>query len=545
MTSERARNRNALEEVVMKMLGLSSALVATACLSLSQPVHAQTTPQKLGKVHFETSCTPAAAAAFDQGMLYQHSFWYRASQIEFNKALQADPGCGIAWWGIALSLLWNPHIAPPAKNLADGAAALEKAREAGTRTQREGDYITALSAMYTNFDTVDHHTRVLNYMHAMEQLAAKYPDDDEAQILYAISLNVGASPTDKTYANQLKGAAILERIWVRQPDHPGIAHYLIHLYDTPALAERGIAAARRYSQVAPDSPHALHMPSHIFTRVGLWRESIDSNIAAVRAARESKEAADQLHAEDYEVYAYLQLGQDAQAKAVIDDMQTVPASNETFLAAAYALAASPARYMVERGDWKGAAALQVRPGPMPHILAITWFAKGLGAARSGDTALAQTAITQLTSLRDRLREKQDAYWSGQVDIQAKIVTAWMQLATGQQQAALQTMADAADAEDATEKHPVTPGQLAPARELYGAMLLQVGRPQEALAAYQATMHKEPNRLNALLGGANAAAEAGHADEAKQYFAAAAAQASDASVDRPEIVKARAFLASSK
>src|ERR1700722_3800219 len=299
------------EDVMAKLVGPLSALVATACVSLSQPVLAQAVDQKLGKVHFETSCAPEAAAAFDQGMLYQHSFWYRASQREFNKALKADPGCGIAYWGIALSLLWNPHTAPPVKNLADGAAALAKGKEVGAKTDRERDYIAALSVMYADYGTVDHRTRVLNYMNAMEQLASKYPDDDEAQIDYAISLNVGASPTDKTYGNQLKGAAILERIWDRQPEHPGIAHYLIHLYDTPALAEKGITAARRYAKVAPDAPHALHMPSHIFTRVGYWRESIDSNTASARSAAESKEPGDQLHAMDYEVYALLQLGQDA------------------------------------------------------------------------------------------------------------------------------------------------------------------------------------------------------------------------------------------
>ena len=249
--------------------------MAAAGVFLSQPVQAQAEDQKLGKVHFETSCSPEAAAAFDRGMLYQYSFWYRASQREFNKALTADPGCAIAYWGIALSLLWNPHLAPPVKNLADGAAMIAKGKEIGARTERERDYINALSAMYADFDKVDHHTRVLNYMKAMEQLAAKYPDDDEAQIDYAITLNVGASPSDKTYANQLKGAAILEKIWVRQPDHPGIAHYLIHLYDTPALAGKGIEAARRYAKLAPDAPHALHMPSHIFTRVGYWQELID------------------------------------------------------------------------------------------------------------------------------------------------------------------------------------------------------------------------------------------------------------------------------
>ncbi len=248
---------------------------------------------------------------------------------------------------------------------------------------------------------------------------------------------------------------------------------------------------------------------------------------------------------DYQVYAYLQMGQDARAKAVLDEMATVQVTNATFLAGAYALAASPARYAVERGDWKAASAMEVRPSTLPYITAIAWFGKGLGAARSGDTAQAQAAIAQLVTLRDLLSEKKDAYWSEQVDIQSRIVTAWVQLAMGQQDDALKTMSGAADAEDKTEKHPVTPGQLEPARELFGAMLLQVGKPAEALAAYEATMHKEPNRLNATLGAANAAVAVGDSVKAKQYFAAATALASDASVNRPEIAKARAFLASAK
>src|SRR5471030_3277403 len=423
---------------------LLPALVAAACVSLSQPVLAQAVDQKLGKVHFETSCTPDAAAAFDRGMLYQHSFWYRASQRSFEAALKADPGCGIAYWGIALSLLWNPHTAPPAKNLAEGAAAISKGKEVGARTERERDYLTALSAMYTDYDKVDHRTRVLNYVKAMEQLAAKYPSDDEAQIHYALALNVGASPSDKTYANQLKGAAILEKIWERQPDHPGIAHCLIHLYDTPALAERGLTAARRYAKVAPGAPHALHMPSHIFTRVGYWQESIDSNAHSARAAKADSEAADQLHAMDYEVYAYLQLGQDARAKAVIDEMMTVKGISETFQPGPYALAASPARYAVERGNWKAAAALEVRPSALPQVTAITWFAKALGAARSGDTAQTEAAIAQLVVLRDALREKKDAYWSEQVDIQAQMATAWLLFAAGRKDEALAKMSAAAD-----------------------------------------------------------------------------------------------------
>lgn len=522
-----------------------AVLTAGVGLLLTQQVQAQAVDQKLGKVHFETSCSPEAAAAFDRGMLYQHSFWYRASQREFNNALAADPGCAIAYWGIALSLLWNPHLAPPVKNLADGAAMIAKGKEVGAKTERERDYINALSAMYTDFDTVDHRVRVQNYLKAMELLAAKYPDDDEAQIDYAITLNVAASPSDKTYANQLKGAAILERIWVRQPDHPGIAHYLIHLYDTPALAQRGIEAARRYAKVAPDAPHALHMPSHIFTRVGYWRESINSNIASARSAAESKEPGDQLHAMDYEVYAWLQLGQDARAKAVVDEMMMVKVPNGTFLAAAYALAASPARYAVERGDWTAAASLELKPSALPYITAITWFGKGLGSARSGDTMHAQEAIMQLTASRDLLREKKDGYWSEQVEIQAQIVTAWTQLASGHRDEALKTMSRAAAAEDETEKHPVTPGQLAPARELYGAMLLQAGKPADALVAYEAVMHKEPNRLNATLGAGEAAAAVGDKTKAQRSFAAATALASNSSVDRPEIVNARAFLATTK
>jgi hypothetical protein len=522
-----------------------SALVATVGASLSQPVLAHTVDEKLGKVHFETSCTPAAAAAFDQGMLYQHSFWYSASQRAFNEALEADPKCGIAYWGIALSLLWNPHAAPPAKNLAEGAATIAKGQEVGAATERERDYLTALSAMYADYEKVDHRTRVLNYAKAMEQLAAKYPNDDEAQIHYALALNVSASPTDKTYANQLKGAAILETIWTRQPDHPGVSHYLIHLYDTPALAAKGLPAALRYAKVAPDAPHAQHMPSHIFTRVGYWQQSIDSNAVAARVAKSDKSGHDQLHAMDYEVYAYLQLGQDAQAKAVIDDMRTVSGFTETFLAGPFALAASPARYAVERGDWKEAAALEVRPSPLLYVTALSWFAKALGAARSGDTIQAQAAIDHLIELRDQLREKKDAYWSEQVDIQARVATAWTQFAAGHQDEALKALADAADAEDRTEKHPVTPGPLAPARELYGVMLLQHGNAAEALVSFEATMRKEPNRLNAILGAANSATASGDNAKARQYYAAAVGLAAGSDVSRPEVVKAHAFLASAK
>ena len=284
------------------------AAMAAAGIALAQPALGQSADQRLGKVHFSTSCKPAAQTQFDRAMLYQHSFWYRASQKAFEEVLKADPDCAIAYWGTALSLLWNPHAAPPAKNLTEGAAALEKGKAMAAKTQREKDYLDALSAMYTDYEKVDHRTRVQNYLKAMEQLAQRYPDDDEAQIHYALALNVGASPADKTYAGQLKGAAILEKIQERQPQHPGVSHYLIHLYDYPAIAEKGLDAARRYAKIAPDAPHAQHMPSHIFTRVGYWKESIASNAEAARVAKVESSGHDQLHAMDYQVYAYLQLG---------------------------------------------------------------------------------------------------------------------------------------------------------------------------------------------------------------------------------------------
>src|SRR3954469_22209996 len=325
---------------------LITIVVAAIAGSFSQPASAGPS-QDLGKVHFETSCNADAQQNFDQAMLYQHSFWYRASQKSFEDALKADPECAIAYWGIALSLLYNPHVAPPAKNLAEGSAALAKGKSANAKTQRERDYIDALGAMYADYDKVDHRTRVLAYLKAMDQLAQRYGDDDEAQIYYALALNVAAPPADKTYANQLKGAAILEKIWSRQPEHPGVAHYLIHLYDAPALAQNGLPAARRYAKVAAAAAHAQHMPSHIFTRVGYWQDSIASNVESGRAAKAAADFHDQLHSMDYLVYAYLQLGQDSKAKAVLDDMNVVTGFTETFLPGPYALAVSPARYVVE------------------------------------------------------------------------------------------------------------------------------------------------------------------------------------------------------
>src|ERR1043166_565750 len=503
----------------MRATSFAAVIATTAALALpGAPAPAeQSADQQLGRVHFPTSCNETAQRRFDRAMRYQHSFWYKASRDIFEETLKADPECGIAYWGIALSLWNNPHFAPPAPNLAPALAAIEKAKAVGAKSERERDYINALAVLYTDYDKVEYKTRLQAYLKAMEALAAKYPGDDEAQIYYAITLNASAAPGDKTYAQQLKGAAILEPIFKRQPHHPGIAHYLIHLYDYPPIAEKGIDAAQRYSAIAPAAPHAQHMPSHIFTRVGYWKESIAANLASVKAAKADKEAVDQLHGMDYMVYAYLQLGRDREAREVIDEMMQTANTNTDVYGGSFALAAAPRRYAIERGDWKSAAALEVRPSKFPAIVAITHFARALGAARSGNAEAAKADIAKLAELRDKLREAKDAYWSDQVDIEHQIATAWVLNTEGKHDAALAAMKAAAEAEDKTEKSPVTPGPLAPARELYGDMLLERGHAKEALAAFQATMAKEPNRFNGFVGAAKAAVAAGDRATAKADY----------------------------
>ncbi|HEY6994332.1 MAG TPA: hypothetical protein VH397_11525 [Xanthobacteraceae bacterium] len=527
----------------MNRVSIAAAVAVSAWVSFAPAALSEDdTDQRFGTVHFATSCNETAQRRFDRAMRYQHSFWYQSSKELFEEVLRADPGCAIAYWGIALSLLYNPHAPPPPANLPLGLAALQKGQAVGARSQRERDYIDALTIFYTDYDKIPHAQRVQAYLKAMEALAQRYPDDDEAQIFYAITLNVAASPSDKSYANQLKGAAILEPIFRRQPRHPGVAHYLIHLYDTPALAERGLDAARRYATIAPAAPHALHMPSHIFTRVGAWNESISSNTASARAANDSKDFDEQLHAMDYLVYAYLQVAQDEKARAVVADMKVVPGINPDRFVGPYALAVSPARYAVERGDWKTAAELEVRPSRFAYADAVTYFARALGAARSGNPGTAAADIEKLVELREKLRAAKDAYWTEQVDIQWQIARAWVLYAEGKYDEALKALSAAADAEDKTEKHPVTPGAPIPARELLGQMLLERGMVREALAAFEATLKKEPNRFNATAGAAKAAQRLGDKAKAKQYFQKLTALASNADTVRPDLAAARQFLA---
>jgi hypothetical protein len=442
--------------------------------------------------------------------------------------LKADPSCAMAEWGIAMGRWGNPfgqfQRAPVA--LKEGAAAVARGRALAPKTPREQGYLDAVAILFTNVETVDQRTRIVGYRDAMGRLAAAHTDDPEARIFHALALAGSHPPSDKSYAALLQAGGILEPMVEKYPQHPGLTHYIIHSYDVPALADKALEAARRYAKIAPSAPHALHMPSHTFTRVGAWQDSIDTNTASSDVARKLGSAAEELHAMDYRAYAYLQTGQDAKARTLMEGLADVKArfDPEAIGGAApgsaglFALASIPARYALERGDWAAAAALTPQPTRHAYPEAQTWFAKGLGAARGKDVAGAKAAIAELTKLRDQLAEKKEAYWTEHVDIQRRGVTAWLALAEGRQSEALVEMLTAADMEDKTEKAAVTPGPLAPARELVGEMLLQMEKPSSALEAFETTLKKEPNRFRALAGAARAASLAGKPDAAQRYAA---------------------------
>ncbi len=424
---------------------------------------------------------------------------------------------------------------------------MEKAKAVGAKTPRERDYIAALETVYKDVDKLDHRTRALAYEKAMEQLSARYPDDTEATIFYALAIRGNAPPSDNTYSNQTRAGAILEKIFAEQPEHPGVAHYIIHCYDYPRLAGRALDAARRYAKIAPDSPHALHMPSHIFTRLGLCQESISSNLASAAAAQKQGATGDELHAMDYLVYAYLQGGQVRVAKKVFDTLPSVRQDDPAYFAGLYAIAAMPARYAVERHRWAEAASLTVPPNTFPGAR-YAWteanihFARALGAARSGDAGVARKEWQQLGSLRDTLIQVNEKYWADQVEIQREIAAAWLALAEGNNDEALRAMRSAADHEDATDKHPVTPGVILPARELLGEMLLELKRPAEALPEFEATLRAAPNRFNALYGAAKAAELSRDGEKARSFYAKLLAICDHADGGRPELQEAGTFLA---
>lgn len=502
---------------------------------------------KLGKVSFSVSCEPSAQPQFSSAVAMLHSFWYEKASETFASVAEKDPTCGMAYWGIAMTYYHPIWQAPGPADLKAGSASVEKAKLAGAKTQRELDYIAAIETFYKDADKLDHRTRALAYEKAMNQLQARCPDDHEAAIFHALALLATAPPTDKTYVNQKKAGVILEPLFVEQPEHPGIAHYIIHAYDYPPLAPRALDAARRYAKIAPDSPHALHMPSHIFTRLGLWQESIDSNLVSAASAQKNNAPGNELHAKDYLIYAYLQGAQDREAKEALEAPPPGRPDDPQYMNWLYAMGTSPARYAVERHRWAEAAALPVPPNTFPGgrcawTEANLHFARALGASHTGKTEAARKEVQQLTSLRDTLTQGNDKYWADQLDIQRESATAWITLAEGKSEDALRQMRSAADHEDRTDKHNVTPGVILPARELLGEMLLELKQPAQAMVEFETTLRTAPNRFNALSGAARAAKLSGDNERAKTYYAKLLALCEHADGDRPELQDARSLLA---
>jgi tetratricopeptide (TPR) repeat protein len=516
--------------------------------------HGHDTSEKLGKVNFVVACSPAAQKKFNRATALLHSFWYDEAEKAFASIAMSEPKCAMADWGVAMTF-YHPVWAPanPAE-LKRGWAAVEKAKSAGAKTARERDYIAAIEAFYRDWDKLDHRSRALAYEKGMERVYLSYPKDREAAIFYALALLGTIQSGDKTYANQKKAAAILNRILPLEPQHPGVAHYLIHSFDYPQLAQLALPAARSYAKIAPSSPHALHMPSHIFTRLGLWQESIQSNLASAEAARKhvmmshpGAAAFDQLHAIDYLVYAYLQGAEDQKAKRIVDQANAISRVDSEVFAAAYAFTAAPARYALERRQWSEAARLELHPAGFPwerfrYAEATTYFARAIGAARSGDPASAGKDVERLSALQKALADAKDSYWSGQVEIQRRAAAAWVAHSEGKNDEALALMRSAVELEAATEKHPVTPGPILPARELLGDMLLELNQPELALHEYEASLRDSPNRFNGLYGAARAAELSGNKKQANDYYAKIVTLTVHADSDRPELQKVKQFLA---
>lgn len=501
--------------------------IATSATAQAVDDHQHPAPEKLGQVHFDNSCQPAVGVAFDRAVALLHSFSFGTAKQAFEGVLADDPDCAIAYWGIGLTHWGNPFGGiKTGPLLENGRLTIEQGLATGSPTARERAYLEAVGELYRTPESRNHATRTAAYETAMAKVHADHPDDPEAAIYYALAVNQMASPTDKTFSKQLQAAAILESMFSNDPEHPGLAHYLIHAYDNPQLASQGLNAANRYASIAPAAPHALHMPSHTFTRVGLWQESIDTNLASAASALRDGTVSEALHAMDYQVYAYLQTGQDAAALGVVDEAPrilnqlntTVMGGATPPVSAFFAGAAIPARYAMERGAWDEAAALTLRITPYPHVDAITHFARAVGAARSGQPDASAIDIAALETLRAKLEAANDPYWTEQVRIQREIAVAWEEFARGNRAAALTRLEAAAEAEDRSDKAAISPGPLAPARELLGEMLLELQRPAEALVAFQGTLDKERHRFRATALAAVAAEQSGNAAGAAEFRA---------------------------
>ena len=510
---------------------------------------------KIGKVNFVVSCSPHAQRQFNEAVAWLHSFEYGESERVFEETAKTDPQCAMAQWGIAMSQyhqLWAP---PNRAELQKGARAVQKAKTLGTKTQRERDYIHAIAEFYEDWERSNHPARAARYELAMEQVYERYPRDLEGGVFYALALNasaLAATPMDKNYAKQKQAAVILNRVLRLQPNHPGVTHYLIHSYDYPALASLALAAARSYARIAPSSAHALHMPSHIFTRLGLWSEDIATNIRSENAAKDYARRSnlagtwdEQLHAMDYLAYAYLQQARDPEARAVLDELRAIRKTDPESFKCAYSFAAIPARWALERRDWKEASDLKIEPPNFPWARfqwaeAITHFARAIGAARGNDVTRARVEVEKLAEIQKQLTGAKDNYdWATQVEIQRRAAAAWLAKARGKSQEAMELMRSAADLEDSTEKHPVTPGAVLPARELLGDLLLELNRPGEALKEFERSLVISPNRFNGLYGAARSAELAGDRIKARRYYRKLVETSSLG--NRPALQHARDFL----
>jgi tetratricopeptide (TPR) repeat protein len=499
---------------------------------------------QLGKVSFANSCAPKVQALFVRGVAMLHSFWYSEAEKTFREVLAQDPSCAIATWGIASILMSNPLAGQgaSAKGAEQAQAMIAQGRSVGAKTQRERDYIEAVAAYYEDWANRPERARQLARAKAYESLAARYPDDDEAQIFSALYIAGTQLQSDQTYAAYLKAAAILEKQFAKYPDHPGVAHYLIHSYDAPPIAQQGLPAARRYAGIAPAAPHALHMPSHIFTRVGAWEDSAATNLRSAEAAQKGGEPNEAYHASDYAVYAYLQLARDSDARRTMEATLKIADFNPSVRTAPYAIAAMQARYAMERGAWREAMLLQPHSTKLPYTDAITYFARALGAARSGDTAAAEKDAVELARLHKALQDAKDNYWATEVEVQRLAIAGWIALAQGKSDDALKFMRAAADQEDRNEKSIVTPGRIVPARELLGEMLLELKQPALALKEFETSHVREPNRFRGFYGAATAAEAAGDRQKASEYFSKLLAMTKYSDGTRPELAHAKTYLA---